>query len=394
MADTVSARRDTKTGPEGPVVHSAPGQRRRALHSVRPVTRRVGGCDASHPNACYMETNYPDSNRKSWADLCRVAAIFGVVVIHACGANFYQFGKIPSADWLSINLLDSLVRCSVPLFVMLSGALLLSPQASPATPWQILGRIRKVAIPLLTWNVAYLLYVSRFTGQGIDWLGMFRQVPMYHLWFVYMIIGLYLLLPVLQAIFTVIAQRPDLQRYLLALWVVVTCVPIYYPLPILALLQQTSLLGYAGFFLMGGVIAGAHSRGAAWPWALAYLVAVLVTCWVTWRDSTAAQSVVERAYLYFSPNVVLASLGAFILFTRLEVRGLLSRGLHWIADRSFLVFFMHVVILERVQNHVAAWDLSMPVILQTVLVSVLTFLLCLAIASLLRLLPKSRAILG
>lgn len=55
------------------------------------------------------ETNCADMNRKTWADLCRVAAIFGVVVIHACGTNFYQFGKISTSDWLSINLLDSLV---------------------------------------------------------------------------------------------------------------------------------------------------------------------------------------------------------------------------------------------------------------------------------------------
>lgn len=342
-----------------------------------------------------METTKTDMNRKTWADLCRVAAIFGVVVIHACGAGFYQFGKISTSDWLSINLLDSLVRCSVPLFVMLSGALLLSPQATPATPLQIIGRIRKVAIPLLTWNVAYLLYVSHFTGQVIDWLSMFRQVPMYHLWFVYMIIGLYLLLPVLQAVFAVIAKRPDLQRYLLALWIVVTCVPVYYPLPILALLQQTSLLGYAGYFLMGGIVANAYQRsGKTLFWVLAYLAAVLVTFWLTWRFSDAAQSIDERAYIYFSPNVVLASWASFILFTRMQISGRLSTALHWISDRAFLVFFMHVVVLERVQNQVAALGLPMPVAIQTVLVSALTFLLCLGIASLVRLLPQSRALLG
>lgn len=343
-----------------------------------------------------MYKNQIDLNRKAWADLCRVAAIFGIVVIHACGANFYQFGKIPTPDWLSINLLDSLVRCSVPLFVMLSGALLLSPQATPASPLQIIGRIRKVAIPLLTWNVAYLLYVSHFTGQPIDWLSMFRQVPMYHLWFVYMIIGLYLLLPVLQAVFAAIIKRPDLQRYLLALWVLVTCVPLYYPLPILTLIQQTSLLGYAGYFLMGGIVANVHPRsGKTFFWMLAYLVAVFVTFWLTWRFSDAAQSVDERAYIYFSPNVVFASLASFIIFTRVQIGGRVAKALNWISDRAFLIFFMHVVVLERVQNHFFALGLHpIPIAIQTVLVSALTFLLCLGVACLLRLLPKSRVLLG
>lgn len=342
------------------------------------------------------ERHQTDINRKTWADLCRVAAIFGVVVIHACGANFYLFSKIPDSDWLSINLLDSLIRCSVPLFVMLSGALLLSPQATPATPLQILGRIRKVAIPLLTWNVAYLLYVSHFTGQAIDWLSMFRQAPMYHLWFVYMIIGLYLLLPVLQAVFATIAKRPDLQHYLLALWMLVTCVPIYYPLPILDLLQQTSLLGYAGYFLMGGIVAEAHQQSSkTLPWVLVYLAAVFITAWLTWRFSIATQSADERAYLYFSPNVVFASLASFILFTRMRFSSRhLIIALQWISDRSFLVFFIHVVVLERVQNQVTTLELPIPVVIQTILVSALTFLLCLGIASLFRLLPKSRAFLG
>jgi len=318
------------------------------------------------------------------------------VVIHACGANFYLFSKIPVSDWVSINLLDSLVRCSVPLFVMLSDALILSPQATLVTPLQIVGRIRKVAIPLLTWNVAYLLYISRFTGQAVDWLGMFTQVPMYHLWFVYMIIGLYLLLPMLQAIFAAITKRPDLQHYLLALWMLVTCVPIYYPLPILGLLQQTSLLGYAGYFLMGAIVTEAHQRSSkTLHWVLVYLAAVLITAWVTWRFSVAAQSADERAYLYFSPNVVFASLASFILFTRMQFSSRrLTIALQWISDRSFLVFFMHVVVLERVQNQVATLGFPMPVVIQTILVSTLTFLLCLGIASLLRLLPKSRMLLG
>ena len=338
---------------------------------------------------------YTDMNRKTWADLCRVAATFGVVVVHACGANFYQFGKIPASDWLSINLLDSLVRCAVPLFVMLSGALLLCPQATLATPWQIIGRVRKVAIPLLMWNVAYLLYVSHYTKEDIDWLIMLRQVPMYHLWFVYMIAGLYLLMPLLQAVFAAIEKRPDVQRYLLTMWIVVTCVPIYFPLPILNLLQQTNLLGYAGYFLMGGVIANVHQRsGKTLVWALLYCAAVFVTFWLTWRFSVAAQSVDERAYLYFSPNVVFASLASFILFTRIQVSRHLSVALHWISDRSFLIFFMHVVVLERVQTSVVASGVQMPIIIQTVLVAAFTFLLCLGIASLIRLLPKSRALLG
>lgn len=253
-----------------------------------------------------------------------------------------------------------------------------------------------MALPLLIWNVVYLTYVSHYTGLEIDWLSMFRQSPMYHLWFVYMIIGLYLILPLLQAIMCQLARRLDLQCYFLALWFVVTCVPIYYPLPVLALLQQTSLLGYAGYFLIGGVIANFHKRsGHAGVWLLVYTVSVFITALLTWWFSEIAGSVDERAYLYFSPNVFFASLASFILFTRIKVgEGRVALTAGWISDRSFLIFFIHVVVLERVQNQIAILELSMHVVIQTILVSLLTFLICLGLASLIRLLPKSKEIMG
>lgn len=334
-------------------------------------------------------------DRKAWADLCRIAAIFGVVVIHACGANFYQFGKIPNSDWLAINLLDSLVRCSVPLFVMLSGALILSSKATLTTPLQVARRIKKVGVPLLTWNVAYLIYVAHYTNQDIDWLSMFRQAPMYHLWFVYMIIGLYLLLPIFQIVFAAISERADLQHYLLTLWVGITCVTVYYPLPILGLLQQTSLFGYAGYFLMGGIIATNHKRSDN-PlfWMLVYLGSIFLTFWLTWFFSNEAQQADERAYQYFSPNVFVASVASFVLFSRMRIASERIRAiLRYMSDRAFIVFFIHVIVLERVQNFVTT-NLKMELAAETILIALLTYILCLGIASLLRLLPKSRILLG
>ena len=194
---------------------------------------------------------------ESWADLCRVCAIFGVVLIHSCGAAFYQYGKIPQADWLSANPPDSLARCSVPLFVMLSGALLLRSGEDRLTVPQIAIRIGKVLIPLLTWSVAYLWYVSGYNFGAIRWLSPLTQPAMYHLWFVYMIIGLYILLPIFQPVFRFIVNRRDMQIYLLCVWFIITCIPVYWPIPLLALMQQGSLLGYGGYFLIGGIIASA-----------------------------------------------------------------------------------------------------------------------------------------
>lgn len=341
-----------------------------------------------------MPSHDSSHDRKVWADLCRVVAIFGVILIHACGATFYQFGKITELDWLSANFLDSLVRCSVPLFVMLSGALLLKKDTPLATPQQILIRIRKVGIPLLTWSVAYLYYVSYYTGEAVDFLSILKQPSMYHLWFVYMLIGLYFLIPILQAIFQAIISRRDVQIYLLFLWLVISGIQIWWPLPFLSLLYLTSLLGYGGYFLIGGVVGSiASKKKIISPWILVYFISVLVTFFITWNLSSHSNSVDERAYLYFSPNVFIASVSAFIILTRIHINNS-KRVLSKISDLCFLIFFIHVVVLERVQNYMLSLNLFMPSIINILANALLTFGLCFVIALVIRLLPKSKVILG
>lgn len=333
--------------------------------------------------------------RISWADLCRVIAIFGVVVIHACGAKLYSFGKISESDWLQANFLDSLVRCSVPLFVMLSGALLLSNEGQLIALHRIPKRIAKVVIPLVFWNIIYLLYVAHFTGLKVNWLSMLRQPPMYHLWFVYMMVGLYMLLPIFQSIFQAINVNREVGSYLFIIWIVVTCIPVYQSFPLLGLLQQNSLLGYGGYFLIGAVIAS--SRGEKRSiifWITIYLISVITTFGLTWGFSVHENILVEKAYLYFSPNVLVASISLFIVLTEMRIKGSLSNILHWISDRSFLVFFVHVVILERVQNYVALQVFNISTFVEILVVAIITFVIGLMIASVLRLLPKSRIILG
>jgi surface polysaccharide O-acyltransferase-like enzyme len=335
--------------------------------------------------------------RNDWADVCRVIAIFGVVLIHSCGQNFYQFGKIPISDWQSANFLDSLVRASVPLFVMLSGALILKPQGATAKLEELVRRVFKVLLPLISWNCAYLLYLSHHSGQPVKWTSMLIQPPVYHLWFVYMIIGLYLLLPVFQAVLSMIDERKELQVYLFLFWLLVTCVPIHEPIPLLNLLQQTSLFAYGGYFVLGGVIASRKSNhGSNIAWFFAYLCGVGVTFFLTYDLSVKSNAPVEVAYNYFSLNVVVASVSAFVLLSRVRVSDRYAKLCQWVGDRSFLVFFVHVLVLERVASSgfMKAIALNFPAIFVILSTALVTFFISLFIAALLRLFPASKTVFG
>ena len=63
--------------------------------------------------------------RKHWIDYLRVIAIIAVITIHSTTSFYARFGEIGMLDWWLANLLNSASRFAIPLFVMISGALLL-----------------------------------------------------------------------------------------------------------------------------------------------------------------------------------------------------------------------------------------------------------------------------
>lgn len=337
------------------------------------------------------------AGRVAWADLCRVVAIYGVILIHSCGAAFYAFGKTPLIDWLSANALDSAVRVAVPIFVMISGAMLLKPGMAIATPRDILRRVLKVLIPLIFWSAVHLYRNNALGPYGEGLLTIFTQPAMYHLWFVYMIVGIYLLLPFFQGIYEALRTRPALCAYFFVVWFVITCVPLYLPLQVLAIMQQKNFLGYGGFFILGGLISGVRRECVSrWACVAVYAICSIITFYLTWRFSEQAGVPIERAYVYFTPNVVIASIAAFLAFSTIElsVRG--AAVARWLGERSFIIFFVHVVVLEHVRYSGTVRLLAehLPTFIVILLISLGTFFFSCLIAAVVRLIPGASRVAG
>jgi len=343
-------------------------------------------------------------NRKSWADACRVLAMFGVVLIHSCGLAFYSFGKIPNSYWFSANFIDSFVRAAIPLFVMLSGSLLLkSTDALSLSLMIVVKRVGRVLLPLIAWSMFYLWWVDYNTPDKVlslaEWVEKFAHKPvMYHLWFGYMIIGLYILLPVLQVIFRACEKNTFFKWYFLSVWFVINCLSIYIPIPFIESLQVTMLIGYGGYFIIGGLLSStSFDNIRAYKWLVLYLTGVCVTCLITWVRSSSSGLPDELAYLYFTPNVFLASIGAFMLIRKVRIANPLALlAIRRMSDACFFIYFVHVIVLELIYGTLGLQvstsnihpALSIPI------VGFLTFIVSFACAELVRLIPGSRRILG
>lgn len=137
----------------------------------------------------------------AWIDKSRVIATFAVVFLHVA-AYVVVGSNLGSQSWWFGNIYDSFVRWCVPVFVMISGALLLHPDKMESMETFFKKRVSKIFIPILFWSVFFLLWNLlnlNGTGKELKFLDLLKKLvsgrPHYHMWFLYMIITLYLFTP-------------------------------------------------------------------------------------------------------------------------------------------------------------------------------------------------------
>ena len=142
------------------------------------------------------------TGRLAWADLLRVLTTFAVVLLHT-STTWLALAEEGSAEWTALMAWDGLTRWCVPVFVLLSGAFLLDPNKPLTVRFLLRGRLPRILAALLAWGFFYNLIYFRNAGvAGVRnaLLLTLRGQTEYHLWYLYMLLGLYLLTPVLRGL--------------------------------------------------------------------------------------------------------------------------------------------------------------------------------------------------
>lgn len=177
----------------------------------------------------------------AWVDLLRVTACFLVIVSHSCDPFVGQFDN-NHYEFLTGAFIGSLVRPCVPLFVMMSGVLLLPVKMDMATFYS--KRAKRLLIPFVFWSlvlpVLYFLYIHSgikiispniiaddhtisMTLQKLYTFIFNFNYDTTPLWYVYMLVGLYLFMPIISA-WLVQAKKRDIQWFL-RIWIMSMCLP-------------------------------------------------------------------------------------------------------------------------------------------------------------------------
>src|SRR5437762_7039412 len=107
----------------------------------------------------------------AFASYLRVAAMSAVVLIHSCSAIVGNTGIRDSGTWWLATALDLGSSWAAPVFIMVSGALLLAPRPGEGARAFYARRVQRIAIPLVVAHVGYLLVRWLLHGEHLTVAG-------------------------------------------------------------------------------------------------------------------------------------------------------------------------------------------------------------------------------
>ncbi|MBP5221883.1 MAG: acyltransferase [Lachnospiraceae bacterium] len=145
-------------------------------------------------------------NRQAFLDVLRVAATCAVVMMHTISGvlDHYDMTGYGRRQQAFLALIDLSAWC-VPVFLMISGYLFLNPERK-ITWKEMLGKyVRRVLLALIVFGIPYSLMELVVAEHGFGAELILKAVwntaigrSWAHMWYLYLILGLYLITPVLK----------------------------------------------------------------------------------------------------------------------------------------------------------------------------------------------------
>ena len=383
-------------------------------------------------------------NRVVWLDVVRFVAMFTVVCCH-CADPFNFYSGEPSAELEQIKFwgaaYGAFLRPCVPLFVMITGALLLPVRGETSVFYK--KRISRVFWPFLLWSVLYNLFPwitgllgfkpevildffpysgEEATRQALSVsLKNIAEIPLnfslldVHMWYIYLLIGLYLYMPFFSA--WVERASNKTKQVFLFIWIVSLFIPYIREYVANWLFDRSGYVfgtdtwnefsmlyyfaGFNGYLLLGhyvkenkdgnilkifwpfssnGESDRHNSNWSVWKTFLICAVMFAVGYYVTYTgfsttaaNPNATETEMELYFTFCSPNVLLMTLAAFLLMKKVVVNTpVVVKALANMTKCGFGIYMVHYFVVGPFFLLIGPSEIPIP--LQVPLMAVCIFL--------------------
>lgn len=318
--------------------------------------------------------------RKQAYDLIRIVALAMIVMVHVSAYMVIFFPDTAGKEWLVGNIFNGLARAGVPLFIMLSGALLLNEE-KPFSP-RLFYRKSLVRMALLAggwmlfYGVIYAVVFPAMEGKPLEmaafwgFLLRFQGSEYPHLWYMLMVIGMYLMIPVLR-----LFVKKENKAYVIGMmW---ACVVVQFAArtaDYFTLGSSISVSQFMGkfhlepatgflFYLLMGWYLGNFEMKAAHRRMLygAGVAAVVISTAVVHHRIDAVPGIRDYMYSELSLPAMVYGVALFVLIQSL-CRGKTTKSglVRSLSDGCFGVYLVHVVVMEVFVRYLLPYECMGP----------------------------------
>lgn len=357
------------------------------------------------------------SPRIEWLDFMRVVACFMVVLAHSCDFFVGKFDESP-ISFLSGAFWGSLQRASVPLFIMISGMLLLPMRDTAEVFYK--KRMSRVLFPFIIWSVlsplAYYAYGMIPLDKALSFILLFPisfNLTTIPFWYIYMLIGLYLIVPVISPWLQTVSKK-GLETYF-KLWFITLFIPyIQYFAPalgyegnfgsmaILGMCDWNSIglfhyvSGFVGYLLLGHYML---KYPLNWSMRKSFVVGIplfivgFLISYFGFISMAKNYPALEVIWYFTNINVFMMTFALFIILSKVRIQNITARKIiAKVSVLTFGIYLTHFLFVQMGYDWISGFEFAP--YLQIPVIALLAFTVTGGFTYLLSKLPFSKYLIG
>ncbi len=341
-------------------------------------------------------------------DLIRTVAMIAVIFLHAANdLTIQHLNELEIIRWCTVDVYQSAGRMGVPLFLMLTGALLLQPTKKDTLSVFFKKRWARIGIPYLFWGAIYFAWDFYVQNQAVTSSFIIQGIlsgPYYHFWYLYMLVGLYLLTPILRLV--TLHADSTMMKYFVVVWFAGASI-----LPLINMFSPYHLdgnvftiTGLVGYFIVGAYLVNVNMRRKT-LWILLSLGIALTAIGTYALAATVGGGRMYFFQEYLSPTMILTSAMLFLLLNTVRPTSRSGKVNHpriqkfvrVISENTLPIFLLHVIVLETLQRGYLGFAINGNVINSIIgvpLTTAITLFICLGIIVPLKKIPMVKKLIG